>query len=120
MSSPSSGRASASTRDVTRPEVRLQAEGARLRVRRAAGRAAAQRGDVDVQVADDDTPSAEDVRGRVHAALEAIGQGAGERLRPAVEDDVDVAHAAPEELVAQAAADQPAGLPRAERGERGR
>ena len=105
--------------DVTRPEVRLQAEGARLRVRRTAGRTAAQSGDVDVQVADHDAPGAEDVRGRVDAPAEAVGEGPRERLRLAVEGDVDVAHAAPEELVAQAAADEPAGLPRTQRGESG-
>ena len=69
-----------------------------------------------MQVADDDAPTAEEVRGGVHAALEAVGESPGERLRPAVEGDVDVADAAPQKLVAQAAADEPAGLSRAEHG----
>ena len=105
--------------DVAGPEVRLQADGARLRVRRAAGRPAAHGGDVDVQVADHHAPAAEEVGGGVHGALEAVGERAGQRLLPPVDDDVDVAHAAPEELVAQAPADEPAGLARAERRQRG-
>ena len=52
------------------------------------------------------------------APLEAVGEPAGQRLRPPVDDDVDVAHAAAEELVAQAAADEPAGLAGPERRQR--
>ena len=104
--------------DVARPEVRLQAEGARLRVRRAAGRPPRRAATSMCRSPITTRQRAEDVRRRVHAAAEAVGERARERLRAAVDGDVDVADAAPQQLVAQAAADEPAGLAGAERGER--
>ena len=69
-----------------------------------------QGGDVHVHIAEHEAPRAEHVGGGEHGGAQPVGERAREGLGRAVHDDVEVAHRQTEELVAQAAADEPAAL----------
>ncbi len=64
--------------------------------------------------ADDDAPGAEGVRRCVHRSTEPVGQLPGERLGASFDHDVEVLHREAEQLVAQAAANEPGGVAAAE------
>ena len=85
---------------------------------RRAGRSGAQRRHVDVRAAEEDAPRAELVRRGEDRSAEPVGERTREALRVAVDDDVGVAGGATQQLVAQAAADQPARLTRRQAGAR--
>ena len=74
---------------------------------------AAQRRHVHLEPADHDAPGAEILGRGKDGAAEPVGQGTRERLGGGADDDVHVAHGDAEQLIAQAAADKPALLPRA-------